>query len=137
ITCVFCHSVDNFTGTNNNPLVLLPEPVMGGAIRDAYPGTPHATRYASLLDGTNEIASGLCGPCHDIVTPGGAHIERTFREWSTSGFGLGERTKTSCGACHAPGREGRAAVYRDAPTRTIHDHAMVGVDVALTKFPEQ
>ena len=28
----------------------------------------------------------MCGSCHDIDSPAGGHIERTFKEWSASAF---------------------------------------------------
>jgi hypothetical protein len=134
VTCFFCHAMSDVRGTHNNPLILGEPPVMGGAIRDPVDPVVHKAEYRTWLDGTQENQSGMCGPCHDIVAVGGAHIERTFREWSASKFGLGGRTKTSCAACHMPGRDGPAAVTAGAPVRRLHDHSMVGVDLALTPF---
>lgn len=137
VGCIFCHSVTTVTGPHNNPLVLDDGPTMFGAIRDPIDPVVHKAEYNPLVDGTSDGQSGLCGPCHDIVTPGGAHIERTFREWSQSKFGLAGQTKTSCAACHMPGRDGPAAVVAGAPQRRVHDHAMPGVDLALTPFPHK
>jgi hypothetical protein len=137
VTCVFCHSVTGVHGTNNNPLDFdtRDPPVMGAAIPDPVEPVVHRAEYRTWLDGTQDNQSGMCGPCHDIVTPGGAHIERTFNEWSHSKFGVGGQTKTSCAACHMPGRDGRAALTPNAPPRKVHDHSMVGVDLALVQFP--
>jgi hypothetical protein len=132
VTCIFCHTVTSAHGTNNNPLELDPSARMQGSIKDPIPTPAHDSAYSLLLDGTSDVASGMCGPCHDIVTPGGAHIERTFREWATSRFGVGERTKTSCNTCHMPATMGRAAEVDGAPMRVVHDHTMPGVDIPIT-----
>ncbi len=137
VTCVFCHTATTVGGSNNNPVVLSGDTMLVAGISDPSPDTPHGAGYSPLLDGKSDGSPALCGPCHDIVTPAGAAIERTFREWRESAFGLGERTKDSCAKCHMPERLGRAAEFKTAPTRTIHDHSMVGVDVALTDFPER
>jgi hypothetical protein len=138
VTCTFCHLVSDVEGSHNDPLVLSAEPVLGAAIHDpVQQGRTHDAAYVSWLDGTQDNSPGLCGSCHDIVTPAGAAIERTFEEWKTSRFGVGEQVKTSCAACHMPGKDGRAAEVDGAPARTQHDHTMAGVDVALTDFPEK
>jgi hypothetical protein len=137
VTCYFCHAAEEFNGTNNNPLVLQSENVLGAAIRDPIDPGVHRAAYRELQDGSHDIASGMCGPCHDIVALAGAHVERTFREWSQSSFGIGGQTKTSCQACHMKPRDGRAAIVagKDTPVRQIHDHSMAAVDLALTPFP--
>jgi hypothetical protein len=134
VTCVFCHTIDHGLGDFNNPMVLGDQTTMRAAIADPIDPVVHKAGYSTLLDGTHDQQAGACGPCHDIVALGGAHIERTFLEWRLSRFGTGVQEKPSCAACHMPGREGRAAVVEGAPPRRVHDHAMVGVDVALTPF---
>jgi hypothetical protein len=135
VTCIFCHSVESSSGTNNNPLLLHDGHELFGGIKDPMDPGVHIARHSFLLDSSSDGSPGLCGPCHDIVTVRGAHIERTFGEWRESRFGVGETTKTSCGACHLPTREGPAAGVPRAPIRTLHDHSMVGVDLAITPFP--
>jgi nitrate/TMAO reductase-like tetraheme cytochrome c subunit len=137
VTCFFCHAMTEVRGSTNNPLVLGDPPVLGGAIREPLDPVVHKGAYRTWLDGTQDNQSAMCGPCHDIVAVGGAHIERTFREWTQSRFGVGEQTKTSCAFCHMPGRDGPATVIANAPVRRVHDHSMVGVDLALTPFPEK
>jgi hypothetical protein len=138
VTCTFCHLVDSVGGTSNDPLVLNDAPVLGAAIHDPVEkGRTHDAAYVTWLDGTQDNQAGMCGSCHDIVTPGGANLERTFDEWKKSRFGVGEQTKKSCAACHMPGKDGRAAEVDGAPPRTQHDHMMVGVDVATIDFPER
>lgn len=135
VGCIFCHSVESIGGSNNNPLRIHEKHEMFGAIREPIDPVVHRAEYSPRLDSKSDGSAGLCGPCHDIVTVRGAHIERTFREWSTSRFGVAEETKKSCGACHLPERDGPAAVIEGAPQRKVHDHSMAGVDVALTSFP--
>lgn len=136
VTCVFCHAAASANGLSNNPVVLTDPPSLAGAIRDPLPA-PHASRYSVLHDSAAEGTSGLCGPCHDIVSPPGAAIERTFREWTKSGFGVGESKKETCGSCHMPPRQDRAADVAGATIRTVHDHSMAAVDVAMIDFPER
>lgn len=135
VTCFFCHTMESVGGTHNNPLVLGEDHVMGGAIRDPVDPEVHKAEYRTWLDGTQDNQSGMCGACHDIVTVAGAHIERTFNEWRSSRFGVGDQTNTSCASCHMPARTAPATVLAGSPVRTVHDHSMVGVDVALTAFP--
>lgn len=73
VGCFFCHATERVAGTHNNPLVVGEDPVLGGAIRDPQDPRVHKAAYRSLLDGAMNDQSGLCGSCHDIVTPGDAH----------------------------------------------------------------
>lgn len=136
ITCFFCHTTTGFSDTHNNALVFASTPRMGAAIADPVAkGRSHDAAYVSALDGTQDNSAATCGSCHDIVTPGGAAIERTFAEWKESRFGVGEQTKTSCPSCHMPESDGVAAPAVGGPPRKVHDHTLAGVDLALTDFP--
>jgi hypothetical protein len=88
----------------------------------------------------------MCGSCHDLVTPAGVHLERTYAEWLDSFFsdedplsGGPAGYAESCGGCHM-GPPVENVPIADAPgvraDRYLHPHAMVGVDVALTDFPD-
>ncbi|MBX3232404.1 MAG: hypothetical protein KIT84_22530 [Labilithrix sp.] len=132
VTCFFCHTASAIEGTHNNPLVLANDDVMRGSIKDPAKSTPHKSMYSPLHDREAQESSSLCGACHDVVTPHGAHIERTFKEWKESLYA--QPGQLSCGKCHMEGREGKAASGPDTPTRRVHSHAMPGVDVALTPF---
>lgn len=136
VTCYFCHAVDTTNGSNNNPLVL-GDGTMRGGIKDPIDSKFHRAEYSLRFDGARDGQPALCGPCHDIVTAHGAHIERTFKEWADSRFGVGEQTKVTCGTCHMKEREAPASVVSGSPVRKVHDHSMVGVDVALTPFPQK
>ncbi len=132
ITCYFCHAADAVEGTHNNPLRLADDGVMRGAIHDPAKSMPHRGAYSPLHDRENPESSKLCGACHDVVTPHGAHIERTFDEWKNSLYS--QPGQLSCGKCHMDGRDGQAAQMDGAPKRKVHDHSMPAVDIALTPF---
>ncbi len=137
VTCVFCHTVDAIEGTHNNPLRLAGDGVMRGGVDDPIQAGGHAMAYSPLHDRHDPRSAALCGSCHDIVTPRGVHLERTYTEWLDSPFNSDDPTqRTTCNDCHMPGRRARIAEVDGAPIRRHHDHSMPGVDVALTPFPE-
>src|SRR5262249_48770997 len=85
VTCFFCHSFDSIQGPfHNNFLKLATDGVLRAGIRDPIAGAPHGASYSAFIDGENEASVMPCGPCHDIDTPAGVQLERTFREWQTS-----------------------------------------------------
>lgn len=138
VTCAFCHQVTDVEGTHNNPLVLADDLTLRGPIRDPLDPGVHVPEYSKLHDREQIESADLCGSCHDIVTPLGAHIERTYLEWQTSlyalpaaGFGL------TCSGCHMQGRDDVAADFDGVPLRRVHDHRFPGVDIALTEFPDR
>lgn len=132
VTCYFCHTVDAVEGTHNNPLRLADDGVMRGGIRDPIKAMPHKGAYSPLHDREAPESSSLCGACHDVVSPHGSHIERTFAEWKSSLYS--QPGQLSCSKCHMDGRDGQAAQLAGAPTRKVHDHSMPAVDIALTPF---
>ena len=138
VTCYFCHSVDKVKGTHDDPLELASDGVLRGGFTGPVPNGAHASAYAPLLDRESPASASLCGSCHDIVSPAGGHIERTFAEWQGTVFSHGS-TALPCGQCHMAGRDGPAAqdpaATTAAPTRRVHEHTFPGVDVALTSFP--
>src|SRR5262249_44442847 len=98
--------------------------------------TAHHTVYSNLHDRDEAASATLCGSCHDIVTPAGAAIERTFQEWHASVFSM---TKgASCGQCHMhelPADRPIATAPGVFP-RKYHEHGFAAVDQALTPgFP--
>lgn len=134
VTCFFCHTTDAVEGTHNNPLRLAGDDTMRGGIGDPVKA-PHKSLYSTLHDREDQGSSSLCGACHDVVTPPGAHIERTFTEWQASLYS--KPGQLSCGKCHMDGREGVAARVDGAPQRRVHEHVMAGVDIALTPFTDE
>ena len=140
VTCYFCHSATEVTGTHNAPIELAGDLVMRGAIQDPVANTAHASLSSPLLDRSERRSADLCGSCHDIVTPPPheVHLERTFAEWKASLFSKTESgDDQTCGSCHMKARDDVAANFEGVFLRPVHDHKMVGADVALTEFPDR
>lgn len=137
VTCYFCHNADATLDTHNAPLRLPRDGVLRGAFADAAPSTPHRTAYSPLHDRSRPESASLCGSCHDIVTPRGVHLERTFAEWKATLYAKPDPlTQLTCGNCHMDGRDDLAADAEGVGVRRVHDHSMPAVDIALTPFPE-
>ncbi len=137
VTCYFCHGVDAVEGTHNNPLRLASDGVLRGGIADPVENKAHAAGYSALHDREQVDSAKLCGTCHDIVSPLGAHVERTYSEWQSSLFANPQLGKQlTCGKCHTEGRSDVAANAPGVGLRTVHDHKMAGVDIALTPFAQ-
>ncbi len=137
VTCYFCHTVSAVEGTHNNPLVLADDGVMRGGISDPIANGTHRTAYSPLHDRNSQESSSMCGSCHDIVTPAGVHMERTFSEWQSTVFASENPLQhLSCSKCHMIGDvDGVVAEFEGAPLRKPKDHSFPGVDVALTDWP--
>jgi hypothetical protein len=132
VTCYFCHTVDSVGGDANNPLHAADDGVLRGGIADPISAMPHRGAYSKLHDREIQDSAPLCGACHDVVSPHGAHIERTFDEWKNSLYA--KPGQLACGKCHMDGTDGPAASVDGAPTRKLHDHSIAAVDTALTPF---
>jgi hypothetical protein len=144
ITCYFCHNVESVESDHNNGLVLAMDQTMRGGVRNPVDSPAHHSKYDPLMASKTNNSS-MCGSCHDVVTPGGVHIERTFGEWKDSVFSQVDPTPGSflpltCSGCHMiPTTEPIA----DVPGLAIgsrdfgfHEHMWPGVDQALTPFPQ-
>jgi len=137
VTCIFCHTVASVEGAHNAELTLSNDLVMRGSYIDPVPNEAHASGYSALLDRKRLESADLCGSCHDIKTPKGVHLERTFAEWKESLFSNEiPGQQQTCGDCHMKGRDDVAAEYDGVFFRQVHNHRMVGVDTALTEFPD-
>ncbi|HET6585248.1 MAG TPA: multiheme c-type cytochrome, partial [Nannocystaceae bacterium] len=146
VTCYACHNVEAVEGTHNNPLRLAMDDILRGAFDDGVDNGFHEMDYSSFTDGATLASGDMCGSCHDLVNPAGVHVERTYKEWLDSfysrpkvGFpqlvdfpGPGQ----SCNFCHMPSVRAPVADYAGVLTRDLHDHRHVGVDVALTDWPD-
>jgi len=135
VTCYFCHNAIDVGEHFNNDVRLANDATMRASIDRPVRSSAHATQYSAYLDGNRRESAELCGSCHDVVTPAGVHIERTFAEYKDSLFGQLDEGFETCAGCHMPGRSGRAAELPNAPERTVHEHLWPGVDVALSPFP--
>jgi len=139
VTCYFCHSAIAAEQPANGHLTLADDGVMRGGIREPVANPAHKTEYSGFHDRNQAASSAMCGSCHDVVTPNGVHMERTFEEYKESLFAQSGPGFDTCSGCHMPGRPGRAAETSDAntPMRTVHEHLWPAVDVALTDFPDR
>jgi hypothetical protein len=130
-----CHNTIGVGEHFNNGLELANDTTMRAAIDEPVESSAHAVGYSAYLDSNRRESSELCGSCHDVVTPAGVHLERTFEEYKASLFGQLEEGFETCAGCHMPGRVGTAAEAADAPQRVVHRHLWPGVDIALSSFP--
>jgi hypothetical protein len=137
VTCFFCHSTQSVEGAHDNPIKLASDNVMYASISDPVAsGRVHGAAYSPFLDRTRAESAAACGSCHDIVSPQGAAIERTFSEWQASAFST--TTGTTCGQCHMPQStvDMPAAAVPGAPLRRPHSHTFAAIDLAITSFPD-
>jgi hypothetical protein len=100
------------------------------------PNPAHASAYSTLHDRNAGESSRLCGSCHDVVTPNGIPVERTFQEYQQSLFASSGPGFDTCAGCHMIGKPGRAALG-NVPVRELHEHLWPGVDTALSPFPDR
>lgn len=135
VTCYFCHTASEITGTHDAPITLAGDKVLRGGISDPVANEGHASAYSPLHDRDDARSATLCGSCHDIVTPAGVHLERTYAEWQGTLFSQASLGLT-CGQCHMEGRQGLAAQQDGVGVRRVHAHTWAGVDTALIPFPE-
>jgi hypothetical protein len=136
VTCFFCHTVDAVNGTHDNPLALSGDITMRGEYSDPVANAAHPAAYSALHDRTQLASAPLCGACHDIVSPQGAAIERTYADWQASLFshaGVGD----TCSECHMeelPLGDGLEPIAQ-APgvfARKYHVHSFLAVDEPTT-----
>lgn len=137
VTCYFCHNAVGIGEHFNNGVELADDTTMRGGLEDPAPTNAHGSAYSKFHDRNQRDSSRLCGSCHDIVTPNGVRLERTFAEHQASVFGTSDQSFETCIGCHmderdAPSDDGHREV---APRR--HQHLWAGVDVALTDFPDR
>jgi hypothetical protein len=138
VTCYFCHSAEEVTGSHNSPVTLAQDQALRAALTDPLAKGAHASGYSKLLDRSRLASSDLCGSCHDIQNQHGVDIERTFGEWRESAFSQAPGG-TTCGQCHmAESKELEpVAQVAGAKPRRRHGHDFPAVDVALSDFPNQ
>lgn len=135
VTCIFCHTIDATTGTHGASVRTASDGVLRGGIREPAKGAPHGAAYSALHDREQLGSSATCGACHDVTTPKGDLLERTYAEWQGSLYSKEGPSGLACGKCHMDGRDAPAAATAGAPVRKVHDHGMPGIDLALTPFP--
>ena len=150
VTCWYCHQVDGIDsnhagGTHNNPLTLAFDGLMRADVASPVTSPIHGAERSDLHSRDSLASAAMCGSCHDIVTPAGAHIERTYAEWLASFYSdvtpddpdRPELYALTCNDCHMRRETAAIASYPGAPDdRDRHSHMFVGVDVAVSEFPD-
>lgn len=129
VNCDFCHILRGpFATTDQNiDYHIVPGRTKYGTIRDPVPNSSHENGYDPAYS-----RSDVCRPCHDLII-NGVPTEVTFMEWQNSPWGA---MSVECQDCHMPTYTGRAAV--SGPVRNnLHRHDFIGVDVAVTDFPNK
>jgi hypothetical protein len=147
VTCYFCHNVvdvekDHDSGLfANNGLVLADDTTMRGGIADPVEPWAHGAEGTEHFDATKPESSRMCGSCHDIVTPNGVHLERTYDEYQKTIFATSPDpvTRQSCIDCHMDPTDFDETIadYPGVRARPRHEHLWPGVDVPLTAFPHR
>jgi hypothetical protein len=149
ITCFFCHNVNRVVEEHNNGIELAMDDTMRGGVRDpyAYENPAHNSRYDRKMDGYTN-GSAICGSCHDVTTPKGSSLERTYTEWRPTIFtglhacpgGLAD----TCSGCHMQSEPNIDVIADDANDphlhigvrpSSFHEHMWPGIDQAWTPFP--
>jgi hypothetical protein len=140
VTCYFCHSAAGYGEPHNNSLTLKEDGVMLGPLRDAIDPGVHGVGYSPAHNPLRLESAALCGSCHDVVSPAGGHIERTYAEYLASSVTRPGDGFASCQTCHMPPytEPQPIADLPGLPDRSMHSHLWPGVDVALEPdFPDR
>lgn len=143
ITCYYCHTVDAVLDDHNNGLRWADDLLMRGPLQDPSGESVHDSAYSPHHDGATTQSSDACGSCHDVITPSGVPLERTYKEWTESFFSdldeFGGRPAyyaQQCTNCHMPGEDGPIADAEGVRAdRRRHDHTMPGFGVFVDNFP--
>jgi len=129
VTCDFCHVLRPPYTTTDQVIQyrLSPGRTKYGTLLDPVPTGYHDHGYDPSY-GRSEV----CRQCHDLIV-NNVPVEITFTEWQNSPWGA---MSVECQQCHMPTYTGQAAV--GGPIReNLHRHDFVGVDVAITDFPNK
>jgi len=137
VTCYACHAVISANAaTHEMEMAAAEDADMAGGIDSPKGTAAHGSVYSQLFDREQWRSTDLCGVCHDFDSRSGAHVHRTYTEWTESLFAdTFSRSFLTCSGCHMTGRTQEVAT--DGPVRRLHDHTFPGVGVALEPWPEQ
>jgi len=127
VNCDVCHVMrPPHTTTNQNiDYNIQPGRQKFGTLLDPISAGVHESVYDESM-GRSES----CRECHDLVV-NNLPVEVTFTEWQNSAWGA---MSVECQDCHMPSYTGQAAV--GGPVRqNLHRHDFIGVDIAMTPFP--
>ena len=84
----------------------------------------------------------MCGSCHDVVTPRGVELERTYQEWQTTFFAQPDPAappdlrRVPHAVVDRRDRRRARARRPSRATNGFHEHLWPAIDQALTAFPE-
>ncbi len=129
VNCNACHFLRQPHSTTNQHIQYNIQPGRNqyGTIGDPIGASVHENVYDASY-GRSEV----CRECHDLIV-NNVPVEVTFSEWQNSAWGA---MSVECQKCHMATYTGQAAV--GGPVRTnLHRHDFVGVDVAMTDFPNK
>jgi nitrate/TMAO reductase-like tetraheme cytochrome c subunit len=144
ITCYFCHDVAKIAEDHNNGLQLaLDDTMRGGAVDPVDSPAHHSIFDKQMASASNN--SQMCGSCHDVVTPRGVALERTYHEWQGTIFAMNDpahELPLTCSGCHMKS-DPTMTVIADKPGLNVksrqdgfHEHMWPGIDKAQITFPE-
>ncbi|HEY5926021.1 MAG TPA: multiheme c-type cytochrome [Kofleriaceae bacterium] len=143
VTCFFCHNVEQVTDDHNAPIELAMDQTMRGGTRNPVDNPAHHSKFDRELMASATNKSTMCGACHDLVTPAGVHLERSFAEWKETVFAINDPEAflpQTCSGCHMFPTTGLIA---DKPGLDVaprpngfHEHMWPAIDQALTPFPQ-
>ena len=141
ITCFFCHNVESIQDDHNNGLQVALDQTMRGGAKNPVESPAHDSKYDPMMaSATNN--SQMCGSCHDVVTPKGVALERSYSEWQTTIFAMNDPANLlplTCSGCHMASHDDVIADKPglDVPERKngFHEHLWPAIDEALTPFP--
>jgi len=140
ITCYFCHNVESIKDDHNNGLVLAMDQTMRGGATKPVSSPAHDSKYDPMMaSATNN--SQMCGSCHDVITPRGIALERTYTEWKGTIFSHDDPANLlplTCSGCHMQSKPGED-VIADKPGLNVparhngyHEHLWPAIDESLT-----
>ena len=134
VTCAFCHQVTGVNALVNNGLEWTDDGIMRGGISAPQKTAAHGSAYSTLHDRGHLSSAAMCGSCHDVLTPSGFALERTYVEWEDTLFNSDDPLEANtCNDCHMPGRRG--AIATGGPIRRRHSHGMPAIDIPLDGDP--
>jgi len=144
ITCYFCHNVKDVAADHNNGLQLAMDQTMRGGAKNPAETPAHDSELDSKLMASASNQSTMCGSCHDVVTPAGVPLERTYTEWQASLFSQNDPSRflpVTCSGCHMISSTGVIAQGPGLNVGTridgFHDHSLPAIDQAITDFPNK
>lgn len=143
VTCFFCHDVASVSEDHNNGIQLALDDTMRGGVADPLSSPAHRSQFDErMASPTNE--SRMCGSCHDVVTPRGVALERTYKEWEGTIFATHDPAKDlplTCSGCHMKSDPSILEIARvegmtvKSRPNSFHEHLWPAIDEAMTALP--